>query len=586
MNNEEDAKRLAVELRDTNFRLNQKIVQMETLYDAGVNLGASLQIEDVIGQILPLAVVMLNARGGFLFLKDERTRRFTLGERTNLDETQLALLQAAPMREKLKRAMQSDAPLYLGPGDLPAALKSQYMLVATVGTVGFIGAVDKETRQGVEAFDEEDGHLLELIGQQAGTALTNARMHRHMEEERNLNQSIVSSIGDGLISTNPQGTMMRVNPKVQQIFPEEATFEGKSCVRFFQRYGCKRIAEAVRASLQDGKERPVDDEQLGRGELTLNARITALRNEQDEVRGVVVALEDLTEQTRVRNMFKRYAGDQVVDHLLATDLQQALGGLEREVTTLFVDLVGSTELLDQIGAPEMVLLLNDCFTRLVDIILAHNGTLDKYTGDGFLALFGAPISLPDDTERAVHSALTIRDEMKRFNRGNPHPLGIKIGISRGRVVAGNIGSRLRMEYSVTGLSVNLGARLCDEARDGQILAGPSVHADLKDQFDFEFLERRHFKGIRQQVAVYQVIGPRGSASKSAVKEAGRQAKDKSARIGLTLPMIPDMELIATQAAAAVGAFAGLAQEKIEEVKVALIESCINAFEHSQTAVSG
>ena len=93
---------------------------------AGLSLGASLQIVDVIGEILQQAVGMLNANGGFLFLKDANTRRFNLEKDTNLSEIQRQLLTASPMRGKLRRVVQTDAPLYLGPDALPAELESQF----------------------------------------------------------------------------------------------------------------------------------------------------------------------------------------------------------------------------------------------------------------------------------------------------------------------------------------------------------------------------------------------------------------------------------------------------------------------------
>jgi class 3 adenylate cyclase/anti-sigma regulatory factor (Ser/Thr protein kinase) len=574
----ERVEQLTRELRDANFRFNQKIVQIGHLYEAGVRLSASLRSEDVVTGILPLAVATLDARCGFLLLRDESTGRLNLEQQINITDDQRKLLKEKSLRTRLRRAMRAGGPISLDRTELPPGLESEHLLVAGMGDEGVICVIDKETLNGFVAFEEEDGRLLELMAQQARTAIANARHHRHMVDERNLNQSIVSSIADGLISTDLQGLMVRANPKAHSIFSQDGGFRGRSCVRFFQRHGCKRIAEAVRTSLSDGEERTVEGERLEEWDLTLNAHITALRNEDSSVNGVLIALEDLTEQTRVRNIFKRYAGDTVVEHVLATDLQQALGGVERTATMLFVDLPGSTELLGDIGAVEMVELLNDCFTRLVDIVFSYDGILDKYTGDGFLAVFGAPVERPDDTERAVHTALAIRDEMKRFNRGKPFALGIKIGVGRGRVLAGNIGSRLRMEYSVIGHDVNVASRLCEHAKAGQILIGPTVHAESGENFEFEFIERTRFKGMTRPLDVHQVLGPKGTV-RSQTEEL---PVDKSARVDLIIPMVSEMELVAVQAAAAVGEFAGFDKEKMEEVKVAMIESCINAFEHSKS----
>jgi len=578
---EDSAERLSRQLRETNFLLNQKIVQLETLYQAGLSLGASLQVEEIVGEFLLLAVAMVDARGGFLFLQDEKDGRFALVQHTGFEEAQLSLLSSGPLHERMQAALGEGARLYLGPDDLPDPVGSQHLLVVPVGKAGFFGVVDKETRQGVRAFSETDGHLLELACQQAGTALANARLYRRMVEEKNLNQSIVSSIANGVISTNLEGTIVRVNPTVERIFGEGIFFIGTSCSQLFERHGCSHLATAVRSSLEDGKERYVEAEPIPRGELSLNARISPLRDERDEVQGLVIALEDLTEQLRVRTLFKQYVSDPVVDVLLAADSPPALGGEKREATMLFADLVGWTELLHQIDAEEMVRLLNDCFTRLVDIVFDFHGTLDKYIGDSIMVVYGAPVSFADDTRRAALSALTIREEMARFNQDHQLSWGIKMGISQGTVTAGNVGSLRRMEYTVIGPSVSLAARLSDRARGGEILVDSRAYEELKDEFDWIPEGHQLFKGIRDPIAVYQLVGLPGTSSPQLDAEA-RSPLERSARIDLNIPLIPDMELTATQTAETVGHFMGLEEGKIEEVKMALIEACINAIEHSQS----
>ena len=477
--------------------------------------------------------------------------------------------------------MTRNLPSFFGPDDLPDDLEIQFMLVVPVSALGFIGVVDKESRSGIQSFTEGDGHLLDLMAQQAGSALANARLYRNMVEEKNLTQSILGSIADGLVSTDLAGKIVRVNPAALRIFSDEEDFLGRSSVRLFELCGCERIAQAVGLSLSDGRERRVENEQGEQDSLSLNAHVTPLLNETDEVQGVVVALEDLTPQMRIQSMFKQYASDQVVDLLLSADTQPALGGEQRVATMLFVDLVGSTELLGQIGPEEMVDLLNDCFTRLVDIVFDYNGTLDKYMGDGFLAVFGVPVTFSDDSKRAVRSALAIRSEMRRFSEENQQNWGISIGISRGSVVAGNIGSLRRMEYTVIGPDVNLAARLCDKARSGEILVSSIVQNELQDEFEFGYLGPQLFKGNREPIEVYELLGLQGTPKSAPIAVPTIEPQTQAARVDLSIPMLPQMELTASQTAEAVGAFMNLAEEKVEEVKLALIEACINAFEHSQ-----
>lgn len=210
------------ELQETRFRLNQTLAQMETLCQAGLRLATSLQLQDVVGEFLKLAVSMVDARAGFFFLKDEKTNRFELVERINLTAAEIALLDDREFRNRLRPIMKGCA--CIGVDDLPANFPGLEVLITPVGTSGFIGVVDKESRQGLQPFSDGDGRLLQVMGQQAGLALANAAIYRRMAEERMLNLNIFNSIANGVISTDVHGTIVRVNPAVKRIFGEEGVF--------------------------------------------------------------------------------------------------------------------------------------------------------------------------------------------------------------------------------------------------------------------------------------------------------------------------------------------------------------------------
>ena len=575
---EDRARQLADELQRTNFLLNQKIVQMETLYETGLSLSSSLRADEVVGQLLPRAVAVVDARSGFLYFRDQPTERYYLADHTNMSSEQVDLLEKGALRQRMRRITSGRGPLSLVSGQLPAGFHGQHVLLAPVGAIGFLGVVDRETRDSVLPFTDGDARLLELIGQQAGLALANADLYRRMVDERSISQNIFNSVANGVISTDLEGLIVRANPPAKRIFSDFEILFGRSCVRLLQKCGCCGIAAAIASCLDDGEPRSVEGEQVAGG-LTLNARINPLRTEEDEVEGLVITLEDLTEQTRMRSMFKQYASDQVVDLLLERDLAPALGGEIREATMLFVDVVGFTELLGKLGGEEVVRLMNDCYTHLVDIVFEHSGTLDKYTGDGFLAVFGAPLSSGDDSRRAVQTSLDILAAIQSFNRSTGQNLGIGIGIASARVVAGNIGSPRRMEYSVIGPDVNLAARLCDRARADQILVSAAVRDEVSELFAFEDAGRHVFKHLREPVRVYAVLGPPGTRPAEPVHP---RLAAESTRIDLNVPMLPNMEVTVSQTAHAIAEFMGMDRQRADEVKLALIEACINSFEHSQS----
>ena len=174
----------------------------------------------------------------------------------------------------------------------------------------------------------------------------------------------------------------------------------------------------------------------------------------------------LDERDRTRDLLNKNVSPEVAAQLLRDGA--ALGGEEREVTILFADLRGFTPMSEKLTAPELVALLNRYLDRMSAEIEAQGGIVDKYIGDAIMALFGAPIAQADAAARAVAAARAMEKALVPLNaelaaEGRP-PLGIGVGINTARVVAGNIGSQRRLNYSVIGDGVNVASRLQAETR--------------------------------------------------------------------------------------------------------------------------
>jgi adenylate cyclase len=142
-----------------------------------------------------------------------------------------------------------------------------------------------------------------------------------------------------------------------------------------------------------------------------------------------------------------------------------------------------------------------------DIIFKHDGTLDKYTGDGLMAVFGAPMGKEDDTERAIQAAKDMIKELKALMKEteDERRFTIRIGINTGRVVAGNIGSPKRLDYAVMGDAVNIASRLGSLAQPNQVLIGEETYRLAKDKFDIRAVERKKVKGKRAEIMAYEVL---------------------------------------------------------------------------------
>jgi adenylate cyclase len=177
-------------------------------------------------------------------------------------------------------------------------------------------------------------------------------------------------------------------------------------------------------------------------------------------------VRDLSERQRLRDLFGRYVGEDVARRALERGTE--LGGQERDVAVLFVDLVGSTQLAATRPPAEVVILLNEFFRVVVDTVGRHGGFVNKFQGDAALAIFGAPIEHPDASGGALAAARELHDELLPV-------IGTAefgIGVSAGRAIAGHIGAQARFEYTVIGDPVNEAARLTELAKleDGHVLA--------------------------------------------------------------------------------------------------------------------
>jgi class 3 adenylate cyclase len=188
------------------------------------------------------------------------------------------------------------------------------------------------------------------------------------------------------------------------------------------------------------------------------------------------------------------------------------------VTVLFCDIRGFTPLTEGMDPARVIDLLNEHMTALTKVVHNHGGVVDKFVGDLLMALFGAPHSYGDDTLRAVRCALGMIAERQRMNLGGGRVLEVGIGLARGQVVAGCMGSATRLNYTVLGERVNLASRLCSAALAGEVLADEAVAAAVAGQVGVAAREPMRLKGFASPVAVYALLagGDQEAGSSSTV----------------------------------------------------------------------
>jgi class 3 adenylate cyclase len=226
----------------------------------------------------------------------------------------------------------------------------------------------------------------------------------------------------------------------------------------------------------------------------------------DEVGRLAVAFNEMASnlalQERYRSVLNAVADPAVARRLIHDN--HDLGGVQKEVSILFCDIRGFTALSEQMPAPDVIELINQHMTALTEVAYQFGGTVDKFVGDMVMVLFGAPESAPDDAERAVRCALAMQGTRARLNQSAGVPLEIGIGIATGTVIAGCMGSEKRLNYTVIGHRVNLGARLCGIASAGQVVVDDATQARLPPSFSLIPLQPTRLKGLSGEVLSYLV----------------------------------------------------------------------------------
>lgn len=215
----------------------------------------------------------------------------------------------------------------------------------------------------------------------------------------------------------------------------------------------------------------------------------------------------LLAEQRNRERLERYHSPAVVDRISAQTIDGAFEAQERQVTVLFADLVGFTSIAETMPAGEVARLLNDFFADMTEVIFTHDGTLDKFMGDGLLAVFGAPLPQADHAARAVAAAIEMQRRLRRrATQGKNPALTMRIGLSSGPVVAGDIGSPKRREYTVLGDTVNTAARLeSSVAQPGQIVLTRVTLDRVVDTVSARSLGMVELRGRRQAVEVFAIV---------------------------------------------------------------------------------
>ena len=492
--------------------LNMKLLELETLFDISVAISSVLD-DDLGNEILWRSVGILNASKGIIFLKNDSSPILQPHVNFNWEIDFPLISQNLAIFKNIIENRKGKILTIKDNFPIQKKLNEKNLIITPIlaknKLIGFMILANKETRSGTEPFNSLDLDLLSSLSNQAAVAMENAKLFKDITKEKQFNESILGSIATGVITLDKLGEVDSINSaglKIIEMQKEEVI--GNHYHYLFEKD--EEILSLINSSENEGiinSEINLPFYTVSK-ETVINISIAPRVGPKKNAEGLVIAIEDISDVSKVKNTFKRYVSKQVVDEILDNQSNLNLGGEEREATVLFTDIRGFTSMSEKMDPKTVVSTLNEYFSEMIDIVFKYNGTLDKIIGDELMIVYGAPLSSEDDTTRALKTAIEMQACIKKMNvkrkKKKEAEILVGAGINRGNVVSGNIGSREMMDYTVIGDTVNLGSRLCSVANPGEILVSDSVFEISKCDFAFKKLNPINVKGKKNKVNVYLV----------------------------------------------------------------------------------
>jgi len=339
---------------------------------------------------------------------------------------------------------------------------------------------------------------------------------------------VFNSMTNMIITTDAQGQIYYFNEPAAEAMGLTQEDLGRNLENVFRNSLSSKTLKTILKSLEDGNEILGLEGIYRKGdkELDYSLNVTPLKTPRGRKEGLTLLFTNQTrekelkqtvqivseERRVIKDMFARYMSNEVMTRLLETPDSIKLGGDKREATVFFADIRGYTSFSESRDPQVIVEILNEYFSEAVENIVQHKGYIDKFIGDCIMAVWGVPM-MPeeDDAIKAVSCAITIQElvrstKRKFFRKNDASHLRIGIGVNTGPLVAGNLGSIQRMDYSVIGDTVNLAARLESAAGAGEIIISQATRDKIGDKFALEKRDSIKVKGKEKPIQIYNVLG--------------------------------------------------------------------------------
>jgi adenylate cyclase len=500
-------------------RLESDLESQRKRADILVRIGKAInsvrELPDLLRLVIELAVDATKAERGLIVVRDPEGRVQEFSATANLDAKILGQPEFAVSRSIVERVFregqaiattdaQNDPDVNLAPSIHSLHIRS-IISVPIRGQDDIIGVMYVDSRITTEALLAHDPDLLATIADQAAVAIENARLYLHLSNSfrelsavKSQNDEVLEAIASGVIIFDEKDTIAQFNRAAELTFGLSATTVVGRNARMLDSWlpGFTSLLAQHRTNPDARLQVEIPGNHFVRGPFLLQVTFFHIRGASG-TGSTAAVINDLTESRaleaenqaqaehseRVARSFERYLAPHVVTSLMQDPEQVVLGGTRQTATMLFADIRGFTELSQRLMPEQVVEMLNRYLAPVVNVIFANAGLLDKFYGDGVMAVFGPPRPADDDARRAVLAAEQILEQVRVLNAqpGVTWPLAVSIGLATGDVVAGHIGSERRLEYTVIGDAVNLASRLQQIAQPNQILADERTYERVRER---------------------------------------------------------------------------------------------------------
>ncbi len=516
---------IAVQNTMLNEELRKRIETSEILLNVMHEVASELEIDPLLKAIVEQTSEAMNAERCTLFLVDPKTgglwSKVAQGEEMN--EIRVPRGKGIAGHVALSGETVNIPDAYADPRfnpdvDRRTGYRTRTILCMPVRdeTRKIVGVIQVLNKKG-GIFTAEDEQLLDALGSQAAIALENSRMFEEVLNMKNYNESMLSTMATGVVTLDPEGKLAYSNLAGLDIFWGGGEVEiGQPYTEFFGAEINPEMVAAIGQVLATHEGHTAYDLPYRKGEdeaMNINLNVLPLRDSKNKPLGLVIVADDITQEQRLMSTLSRYVTRQIAEQLLKDRDRLKLGGQRSRVAVLFSDIRNFTTLSERFDAEEVVTMLNEYFSLMIDPIFKYEGTLDKFIGDAIMAVFGVPISHDNDAERAVRAAMEMRAALKHYNRlraqRGEDPIETGIGIALGDAVSGNIGSEQRMDYTVIGDTVNVASRFegLSKNYETKILINEGIYLAVKDKIPCLDLGLAHVKGKGGDMQVYGVVDP-------------------------------------------------------------------------------